>query len=104
MSVLFKMSFVCADSIGAPSNGVVVTDQHTCWGHAEKDLVRVCRTIKGYKHHGPVTVASPAEFRDKLKGDGRVYLEYIREDGKKEASLVHPGAESASMALEGGGV
>lgn len=94
MAVLFKMSFTFADSMGLSRSGVAVTDQHTHWNHAEKELVRACRAIKGYQSCGEVIVASPAHgFHEKLKGDGCVYLEYIGEDGKKVSELVQPNAD-----------
>lgn len=94
---LFKMSFFCADSIGASRVGVAVTDQHENWSHAEKDLVRACRTVNGYRGHGDVVMVSPADgVQGKLKGDGSVLLDYVGEDGKKVSDLVYPGAEDMS--------
>lgn len=93
---LFKMSFVCAGSDGVNRSGVAVIDQHSCWNHAERELVRACRAVNGYRHHGDVAVVTPVDgFHDKLKGDGRVYLEYIGEDGERVSTRVLPGEDVA---------
>jgi len=91
------MSFFCADLIGVSRVGLAVTDQHKNWSHAEKDLVRACRTVNGYRGHGDVVMVSSADgFQGKLKGDGSVLLDYAGEDGKKVSVLVYPGVEDMS--------
>lgn len=90
---LFKMPFIFVDASGTRRVGIAATDQHTYWNHAEKELVRACRSIKGYREHGCAVVAA-AEFAEKLKDDGRVLLEYVGENGGLISELVHPGSDA----------
>jgi hypothetical protein len=96
--VFFKMNFVRKDSSGALRDGLAVTNQHTYWNHAEKDLVRICRAVPGYVMHGETVVTKPGAYEVKIGESRDAYVEYIDDEGKLFGALTAPVASSSPQA------